>query len=138
MREFIRHDSDFPIAVKVKGEPGCRRGCLRDVSIAGLSFDVACKITVGSRINYYVPSLSDESAGRGRVIWCRPLRSSYRVGVEFEDEQDAYRTRMVEQVCQIESYRREVKLRDGRELDPEEAAIEWIAAYAEDFHRRFS
>tara|TARA_R110001592_G_scaffold59660_13_gene181124 strand:+ start:5431 stop:5568 length:138 start_codon:yes stop_codon:yes gene_type:complete len=45
---------------------------------------------------------------------------------------------MVEQVCQIENYRREVKKREGRELDPEEAAVEWIAAYAEDFNRRFS
>jgi hypothetical protein len=138
MRKFIRHASDFPVAVKVIGESACRLGCLHDVSIAGLSFDVACKITVGSRIDYYVPSLSDESAGRGRVIWCRPLRSSYRLGVAFEDEQNAYRTRMVEQVCQIESYRREVKKREGRELDPEEAAVEWIAAYAEDFNRRFS
>ncbi|WP_295871230.1 PilZ domain-containing protein [uncultured Zhongshania sp.] len=138
MREFIRHSSEFPVAIKVAGEAGSRRGCLRDLSVAGLSFDVASKIDVGSKINFYVPSLSDEPAGRGHVVWCRPLRASYRLGVEFETAQDAYRTRMVEQVCQIENYRREVKELEGRVLEPEEAAVEWIESYAADFDRRFS
>ncbi|WP_339675834.1 PilZ domain-containing protein [uncultured Zhongshania sp.] len=138
MREFIRHSSEFPVAVKVSGEAGSRRGCLRDLSVAGLSFDVASKIDVGSKINFYVPSLSDEPAGRGHVVWCRPLCASYRLGVEFETEQDAYRTRMVEQVCQIENYRREVKELEGRVLEPEDAAVEWIESYAADFDRRFS
>ena len=138
MREFIRHSSEFPVAVKVSGEAGSRQACLRDVSIGGLSFDVASEIEIGSRINFYVPWLSDVPAGRGRVVWCRPLRASYRLGVEFENEQDAYRTRMVEQVCQIENYRREVKELEGRVLESEEAAIEWISSYAADFDRRFS
>jgi hypothetical protein len=45
---------------------------------------------------------------------------------------------MVEQLCLIENYRREVKLNEGRELDPERAAAEWIEAYAADFDRRYS
>jgi hypothetical protein len=138
MRGFIRHSSDFPVVVEVIGESASRRGLLRDVSVAGLSFDVASEITVGSKINYYVPSLSDEPAGRGQVVWCRSMGAGYRLGVEFESEQDAYRMRMVEQVCQIENYRREVKKFEGRELDSEEAAVEWIGAYAADFNRRFS
>jgi hypothetical protein len=138
MREFVRHPSDIPVAVKVAMEAGSRRGYLRDVSIAGLSCDVARIIDVGSRIEFFVPSLAEESVGRGRVVWCRPLRASYRMGVEFECEQDAYRTKMVEQVCQIESYRREVQEMEGRELGAEEAAAEWIESHAAEFDRRFS
>ncbi|MBL8423886.1 MAG: hypothetical protein JNK06_10380 [Candidatus Accumulibacter phosphatis] len=40
---------------------------------------------------------------------------------------------MVEQVCQIEHYRREVRRRERRELDAEAAAQEWIARYADQF-----
>ncbi|MFT6552593.1 MAG: hypothetical protein ACJA1I_002649 [Zhongshania marina] len=138
MREFIRHANEIPVAVKVAGEAGSRHGHLRDVSVAGLAFDVARRIRVGSKLNFYIPSLSDEPAGRGRVVWCRPLRASFRLGLEFEQAYDACRARMVEQLCLIENYRREVKLNEGRELDPEQAAAEWIEAYAADFDRRYS
>lgn len=138
MREFIRHASEVPVAVKVTGETGSRYGHLRDVSVAGLAFEVARRIKVGSRLNFYVPSLSDEPAGRGRVVWCRPLRASFRLGLEFEHTYDAYRARVVEQLCLIENYRQEVKLNEGRNLDPEQAAAEWIEAYAADSDRRYS
>jgi hypothetical protein len=37
---------------------------------------------------------------------------------------------MVQQVCSIENYRREVQQREGRALTTQEAASEWIAKYA--------
>ena len=40
---------------------------------------------------------------------------------------------MIEQVCHIEHYRKEVMLREGRELSAQEAAREWISKYAGDF-----
>ena len=40
---------------------------------------------------------------------------------------------MVEQVCQIEHYRREVLRVEGRVLDAESAAVEWIGRYAAEF-----
>jgi hypothetical protein len=40
---------------------------------------------------------------------------------------------MIEQICHIEHYRKEVKLVEGRELSSEEAADEWITRYAGDF-----
>jgi len=44
-----------------------------------------------------------------------------------------FRLRMIEQICQIEHYRKEVKLVEGRDLSAEEAASEWISRYASDF-----
>ncbi|CAA0082472.1 PilZ domain-containing protein [Zhongshania aliphaticivorans] len=138
MREFIRHVNEIPVAVKVTGETGSRCGHLRDVSVAGLAFDVARRIKVGSKLNFYVPALSDESVGRGRVVWCRPLQASFRLGLEFDQGCDAYRARVVEQLCLIEHYRQEVKLNEGRDIDAEQAAAEWIEVYAADFDRRYS
>jgi hypothetical protein len=40
---------------------------------------------------------------------------------------------MVEQICHIEHYKREVAEREGRELSGQQAAKEWIAKYAASF-----
>ncbi len=55
------------------------------------------------------------------------------MGVQFLDASDAFRVRMVEQVCAIEEYRRQQVEEEGRELSREEAAREWIATYGSRF-----
>jgi hypothetical protein len=40
---------------------------------------------------------------------------------------------MIEQICHIESYRRDVAQQEGRQLTTEEAAVEWISRYASSF-----
>ena len=137
MRELVRHPSDIPLDVKILSEPGSRHAYMHDVSQAGLSCLVLRQIEVGSRVEFYVPSLSDESSGRGMVVWCRPTREKYQLGIQFNAGKDAFRAKMVEQVCQIEHYRREVEALEGRVIDSEEAALEWIPRYAADFDRLF-
>jgi hypothetical protein len=41
--------------------------------------------------------------------------------------------KMIEQISQIENFRREVEQRDGRKLNSEQAAREWVSKYAGDF-----
>ena len=43
--------------------------------------------------------------------------------------------RMVEQVCHIEHWKKEIREKEGRELTGEQAAMEWIKKYAKDFPR---
>ncbi|WP_366522124.1 hypothetical protein [Candidatus Accumulibacter sp. ACC003] len=45
----------------------------------------------------------------------------------------AFATRMVEQVQHIEHYRQEVLRVEGRELDGDSAALEWITRFAAHF-----
>jgi hypothetical protein len=40
---------------------------------------------------------------------------------------------MVEQICHIEAYRRNILQTEGRVLDGRSAALEWIDKYAADF-----
>jgi hypothetical protein len=40
---------------------------------------------------------------------------------------------MVQQVCSIENYRKEVETREGRTLTNQEAAAEWIKKHAGNF-----
>ena len=56
-----------------------------------------------------------------------------QLGIQFVAHEDAYAARMVEQLCYIERYRREVSAKEGREIDSATAAMEWIAKYAANF-----
>ena len=59
----------------------------------------------------------------------------YEVGVMFMNSDSDFKVRMVEQVCHIEHYRKEVLETEGRMINGEEAALEWIKKHAKDFPR---
>ena len=132
MRRFVRHPTDIPIAVTVTGGPS---GCsMISVSKGGLSCEVPSKVPVGSTVNVDIPSVSPPYHGNAEVRWCRCCGDHYELGLQFTDQEEAFKARMVQQVCQIEMYKMQVLERDGRLLDGEQAAAEWIEKYAADFH----
>jgi hypothetical protein len=57
----------------------------------------------------------------------------YLLGITFHSKSEAFRMRMVEQICHIEVYRKAMYANQGRCLSHEEAAAEWIARYSKDF-----
>jgi hypothetical protein len=134
MRQFIRHPSDVPIQVRC-GSAGDYIGQhTHDVSFGGLSFSSDTPIEPESFISFRIPYVRPEfEVAAARVAWCREDGNQYSVGVQFPDSDEAFRVRMVEQICHIESYRREVEEREGRTLSGEEAAREWITRFASSF-----
>jgi hypothetical protein len=70
---------------------------------------------------------------KARVVWCSACEGGFELGVEFLAAEDAFRARMVEQVCYIEQYKKMVYQTEGRLLTAEEAAMEWIGKYASQF-----
>jgi hypothetical protein len=69
------------------------------------------------------------------VAWCRKAGRGFDVGVRFEPDCSAFVMRMAEQICYIEQYRRDVRLREGRQLTSDESAAEWITRFAARFPR---
>ncbi|WP_372863084.1 PilZ domain-containing protein [Spongiibacter sp.] len=138
MREYLRHPSNIPVEVEVVERRERRSAQACDVSIAGLCCEVDKPVQPGSDVTFKVPSLSVDYTGHGRVVWCKPSAGRYQLGIEFCSGRDAYRARMVEQICQIEDYRCRVAECEGRSLDGEEAAAEWISRFAATFHQRFA
>lgn len=134
MRHFIRHPSDVPIEVQGSPERDYVRRCTKNVSFGGLAFTSDAAIEpetiIALRFPYLKPAFEVPAA---RVAWCQNEGSQYAVGVQFINYEEAFRVRMVEQICHIESYRREVAQREGRELTSEEAALEWINRFASSF-----
>ena len=135
-RQFIRHPSDIPISWRLGdvAQPGSEY--LRNISEGGLAFVSQHAIPVDAIIEIHIPVRKPEVSIRGTVVWCRPADEGlFEVGVRFLDADMRFRMRMVEQICHIEHFKKELREKEGRELTGEEAALEWIHRYAKDFPR---
>ena len=158
VREFIRHTVDVPIEYSpvdpeevddlgdLLGNGGT--GPARDaraprhaaheaqsvnVGFGGLAFTTDECPNAGDLIELRIPTVEPPFVARARVAWCRPEEGQWLVGASFLDASDAFRSRMVQQVCSIENYRKDVLAREGRELTTQEASAEWIAKFANRF-----
>lgn len=132
-RKFIRHPVEIPIEVRADDQPIAvpRQGY--NLSLGGLALRSPQRFARGDVVELSIEFVQPPFQTKARVAWCRSHDQSFELGVEFLDPEDAFRARMVEQVCHIEHYKREVNTREGRDLTTDEAAVEWIGKYAANF-----
>ena len=135
MRQYIRHPSDIPIKYSIAQIGNGRKNYLRDIGQGGLCFRADAAIERGCLIRIVIPVREPEFEVTGTIVWCRKTNSHFDVGVRFADANTEFAVRMVEQICHINHYRKEVLEREGRQLSGEEAAAEWVAKFARDFPR---
>ncbi len=142
MRNFIRHPTRVPIDVvslagsdAAPGARGAPTGAreIIDVGEGGLAFQLSRALEPGTLVRVRIALVDPAFETLARVVWCRPARPGFQAGAAFVDAADAFRARMVEQVCHIESYRQQVLEREHRALSSEAAATEWIARFAARF-----
>jgi hypothetical protein len=133
MRQFMRHPANITIEVTAGAELDHAARCSRNVGLGGLAFQSDRPLAKGAVIELRIPIVRPAFETRARVVWCRESEAGYDLGVEFLDPNDAFRARMVEQICHIEDYRAGVFRSEGRELTAEQAAMEWIGKYASNF-----
>ena len=132
-RHFIRHPSRMPIRFDLQGDAPRRREYLRNVGEGGLCFFTELALDPGLGIHLVIPVLGQQFEVDGAVAWRRPAQQGYEIGVRFLTAQDQFCVRMVEQLCYIEDYRRQVLQEEGRQLSSEQAAEEWISHFADRF-----
>lgn len=132
MRSFIRHPTDIPIEIRLEDQ-SCKQQPLCNVSSGGLCFQYPEAPPVGGVFIVRIALTAPPFEACCRVVWCQADVGSWQVGVEFLDQEDLFRLRMVEQICHIEHYRSTVRVNEGRTLSSHEAAVEWIERYAEAF-----
>lgn len=137
MRKFFRHSTDIPIAVRVSEGSRCATP-LRNLSVGGLCCEADTFIPKGTSIDISIPMENPIYNGQGVVCWCNPKAGGcYEIGVSFSNRDEAFRARMVEQICRIERYKQQVQSNEGRHLSTEEAAKEWVEKYAESFAQEY-
>lgn len=140
VRKFIRHPSDIPIRVSALNESNFssevltyEQSQLNNVSLGGLAFFSPQSFLIDQHVLISVPCLDKKTSIEGCVLWCKKLMDGFEVGLEFDDPQAVYHLRMIEQICHIEHYRKEIQRIEGRTLTSEEAALEWINLFASEF-----
>ncbi len=133
MRQFMRHPATITIEITAGSELDHASRHSRNVGLGGLAFQSDRPLARGVVIDLRIPVVRPAFETKARVVWCRATEEGYDMGVEFLDPNDAFRARMVEQICHIEDYRNGVYRSQGRELTAEEAAMEWIGKYASQF-----
>jgi len=133
MREYIRHPSDIPIKYHIQGLDAGHTDSLKNISAGGLSFRSSVEIKENTPIIINIPVVKPGFRVKGVVVWCHPSNNVYDIGVRFLDKETEFRVRMIEQICYIEHYRKEVLLNEGRRITSEQAALEWIEKFAQDF-----
>ncbi len=135
IRRYVRHVTGIPIEVNLEYHEDYHGDddTITNVSLGGLCFIASDRLDVDETIKVRFPVLNQEQSLDGRVVWCNKTARGYEVGLEFDDPGEVERLRMVDQICQIESFREKVEKSDGRKLSSEQAAREWISKYAGDF-----
>jgi hypothetical protein len=134
MRKDLRHPVEVPIHIcACQNQPRMR---LDNFSYGGLCCISPTALPLGAQVEIDIPDIQPPSYhGLGVVAWCRHAIDHFEVGIQFASESAAFASRMAEQVCEIEVYRRKILRRYGRTLSTEEAAQEWIGKYARRYPR---
>jgi len=132
-RKYIRHPSDIPIKYTLTGVVAGQKQPLNNISVGGISFQADRHIEKGTTISIQIDLIRPSFKGKTIVVWCQKKSDHYDLGVRFIDHNTGLRAYIVEQVCHIEQYKREVLEKEGRKLSGEEAAVEWINKYSKDF-----
>ena len=133
VRQFIRHPTDVAIEISAGSQLDHALRHSRNVGIGGLAFESDQAIEIGMIIELRIPLVHPPFETTARVVWCQATAGGWELGVEFLHADDAFRARMVEQICHIEDYRKGVQRSEGRELTAEQAAMEWIGKDAANF-----
>ncbi len=126
--QYIFHPRQIPIHLEATGS--LFGGDQQQPGYGGLRCRWRDGIAIGCLLRISIPALDPLFFASGQVSWRRLQVDDYELGLVFLDPQQAYRMRLMEQICHIRCYRRWVLEQEGRQLDSQQAAQEWIHRYA--------
>ncbi|MDH3379226.1 MAG: PilZ domain-containing protein [Gammaproteobacteria bacterium] len=126
VRQYRRHATDIPILLG--GADDDETYCMQNISQGGLCFQAARRIEPGTSLRLRVPVCQPSMTVDGKVVWSRPAGGIYETGVQFDHAELLSKAWMVEQVRSIEIYKFIKTHNEGRALNGEQAAREWLAS----------
>jgi hypothetical protein len=135
IRRHIRHGTGIPVEVTLDYNDRYRteEDEITNVSLGGMCFIADDRLDISDEVQIKFPALKQDEMLNGKVVWCTKLDRGYEIGLEFDDPGKVERLKTIDQICEIESFRKETEQREGRKLSSEQAASEWISQYAGEF-----
>jgi len=129
-RRFARHKAEIAIEVRLGTLVPSSKEYLNNISLGGLSFKSKIALLKDTVIQVRLPLTHPIYETKAKVVWCRPNGTIFDIGVEFQNQN--LKENIVEQICDIAEYKKQVLEKDGRKLTSEEAALEWLAKIAKE------
>ena len=133
MRHFIRHPADIPIEVTAGDQLVHATRHIHNVSLGGLAFESDGELEPGIIVELRIPFVRPMFETKARVVWCSAREGGFELGVAFLDPEDAFRARMMEQVCHIENYKKVVYQAEGASADGRGGRDGMIGKYGSQF-----
>ena len=131
--DIIRHPVEIPLEIKAMDVAVDSLRTHKLVGCVQLTFHFPMMIAVGVLLTVSIPSINAQEELHGQVSSLSQSKHGFMIGMSFQSEQEAFRMRMLEQLCHIEEYRQRTLLSEGRLLSQDQAASEWIDQYAAAF-----
>ncbi|MBJ7539221.1 PilZ domain-containing protein [Marinomonas transparens] len=130
--EFVAHPKDLPLEITlIEDQPFPQINRERSGFI-GITYFTSRPFDNGRSVRITLEEIDPNFCVSGRVAWCNKEVDGYQIAIEFPTKEECYSVRMIEQLSQIEHYRRQAKS-EGRRLNYNEAAAEWIQKFAANF-----
>lgn len=129
---FIEHPCDQPFSLRRIRSAGKNFKSHNFHVYGGISLITLQAYKPGTMIEIKTRIHGEAASFRGRILWIKEYKGKTSLGVVFEDTEQAYRARMIEQLCHIEHYRRK-QCSAGRRLAIHDAAQEWIERHSPSF-----
>ena len=123
----------MPVELVLRKQACIPRQRLNNISLGGVACNSPRGFRRGTSVELRIPLFGEQARYPGVVAWCRRQSDDYLVGIAFVDEDTLFRARMVEQVCQIQHYRKQLEQATGESRAIEQCAHEWIDKHAAEF-----
>ncbi|WP_428244078.1 PilZ domain-containing protein [Gynuella sp.] len=133
MRRYIRHPITVPLQYQFADDSDGLASRTSNISNGGLCINTEEPLPPGKHLKICIHIGDLPFEVDAQVVWCNTCLLGFESGVCFQNTEDAYAARMVEQICYIEQYRQRIREQEQRELTQEQAAEEWIERHAADF-----
>lgn len=134
LRRHPRHATDVPVSFTLGEVVASESAYLNNIGDSGAAFNAMVELQPGTVLMMHFPPGKPVLRTPARVVWCRPMAFQFVVGVEFLNQDPVFKRQLLVVVQAIDNYRGEA-MRSGRELNAQQATLEWIGLYAEDFFR---
>ena len=130
--EFVAHPRDLPLEITLIEDQPFPHVNEERAGFVGITSFTYHPFDNGRSVRITLEEIDPNFCVSGRVVSCNEEIDGYRVSIEFPSTEECYCVRMIEQLSQIEHYRRQAKT-EGRRLNYNEAAAEWIQKFAANF-----
>ena len=143
-RAIPRHAIELPIKYRVLGkskeatkpQPSEDQTYkTKNISDSGLLFLSSEYFKMGTLLELTLPLRDKVFTLEGRVVHSSEDSATrlFRTGIYFASASSVFKVKLVDQIHQIDEYRRSLSIKEGRPVTEEEAAHQWIKEHSVEF-----